>query len=188
MASAEARAAAHATLWATTAFARSGVATAARHVATDGAQELGKLRASAMRARRRLVNANEQLYFPAALLAGIFVQRHRLQLLSRGMQFTWTRPTPSTSGGRSRLLTRPTGSPPQKKQNSSRLRSSRRLPSTCRIGSRQWTLRRELCDLNSRRNERSRWRIPRIAPIGSSQVRGKTRRPTARPSSLRHHA
>jgi hypothetical protein len=99
-ASPEARAAAHAALLATAALGRSGVATAARHVTTDDAQELGEFRAFAVRAHRRLVATNEQLYFLAALLAGIFVQRHRLQLPSQGMQFTWRRSTPSTSGGR----------------------------------------------------------------------------------------
>jgi hypothetical protein len=50
-------------------------------VAADDAQELGKLRAFAVRAHRRLVATNEQLYFPAALLAGILIQRHWLRLL-----------------------------------------------------------------------------------------------------------
>ena len=59
MASTEARAAAHATLRATAALGRSGVATTARHVTTDDAQELGKFRALAVRALRRLVAANE---------------------------------------------------------------------------------------------------------------------------------
>ena len=48
MASAEARAAAHAALRATTALGRSGVATAARLVTTDDAQELGKRAVSRM--------------------------------------------------------------------------------------------------------------------------------------------
>ena len=48
MASAEARAAAHAALLATVALGRSGVATAARHVTTDDAQELGKRAVSRM--------------------------------------------------------------------------------------------------------------------------------------------
>ena len=59
MASTKARAAAHAALRATAAFGRDGVATAARHVATDDAQELGKLRAFAVRAHWLLVATNE---------------------------------------------------------------------------------------------------------------------------------
>jgi len=43
--------------------------------------------ASAVRARGLLIPAHEYLYFLAALLAGIFAQRHRFQLPSRGMQF-----------------------------------------------------------------------------------------------------
>jgi hypothetical protein len=50
-------------------------------VATDDAQELGELGALAVRAFRLLSPANEQLDCPAALLTGIFVQRHRLDLL-----------------------------------------------------------------------------------------------------------
>jgi hypothetical protein len=67
-------------LWATAALGRSGVSAAARHVAADHAQEFGELGALAVWALRLLVPANEQLDFPAALLAGIFVQRHRLRL------------------------------------------------------------------------------------------------------------
>ena len=48
MASTKARAAAHAALRATAALRRSGVATAARHVTTDDAQELGKRAVSRM--------------------------------------------------------------------------------------------------------------------------------------------
>ena len=59
MASTEAHAAAHAALRATAALSRSGVATAARHVTAEDAQELGKLRASAVRALGLLVTANE---------------------------------------------------------------------------------------------------------------------------------
>ena len=98
--SSKTRAAAHAALRATTAFGCSGVATATRHVAADDAQELGKPRALAVWAFGLLVAANEQLDFPAALLTGIFVQRHGFVSLSRGIQSTWTRLTPSTSGGR----------------------------------------------------------------------------------------
>jgi hypothetical protein len=50
-------------------------------VAADNAQELRELRALAVGADRLLVATNEQLDFPAALLAGIFVQRHWLRLL-----------------------------------------------------------------------------------------------------------
>ena len=49
-------------------------------MATNDAQELGELGALAVRALRLLVPANEQLDFPAALLTGIFVQRHRFRL------------------------------------------------------------------------------------------------------------
>jgi hypothetical protein len=47
----------------------------------DDAQELRELRALAVGAHRLLVATNEQLDFLAALLAGIFVQRHWLRLL-----------------------------------------------------------------------------------------------------------
>jgi len=46
----------------------------------DDAQELRELRALAVGAHRLLVATNEQLDFLAALLAGIFVQRHWLRL------------------------------------------------------------------------------------------------------------
>jgi hypothetical protein len=49
-------------------------------VAPDDAQELRELLAVAVRARRLLVAANQQFDFLAALVAGIFVQRHRLRL------------------------------------------------------------------------------------------------------------
>jgi hypothetical protein len=47
----------------------------------DDAQELRELGALAVGAHRLLVATNEQLDFLAALLAGIFVQRHWLRLL-----------------------------------------------------------------------------------------------------------
>ena len=59
MASTEARAATHAALRATAPLGRGGVATAAGHVTADDAQELGKLRAFAVRAHWLLVATNE---------------------------------------------------------------------------------------------------------------------------------
>ena len=59
MASPEARAAAHAALRATAALGRSGVATTTSHVTADDTQELGKLRALAVRALGLLIPANE---------------------------------------------------------------------------------------------------------------------------------
>ena len=80
-ASPEARAAAHAALRAATSLRGGGLAAAATgNVAPNDAQELGELRAVAGGALRLLIAANEQLNFLAALLAGIFVQRHRLGL------------------------------------------------------------------------------------------------------------
>jgi hypothetical protein len=79
--SSEARAAAHATLRAATGVPGSGVPAAAGDVAADNAQELRELGALAVRAHRLLVTTNQQLDFPAALLAGILIQRHWLRLL-----------------------------------------------------------------------------------------------------------
>jgi hypothetical protein len=59
MASTEARAAAHAALRAAATLGRNGVATAAGHMTADDTQELGKLRAFAVRAHWLLVAAHE---------------------------------------------------------------------------------------------------------------------------------
>jgi hypothetical protein len=58
-ASPEARAAAHAALRATAALGRSRVATTARRVTADDAQELGEFRAFAVRALGLLIPAHE---------------------------------------------------------------------------------------------------------------------------------
>jgi hypothetical protein len=68
-------------LRATTVATGSGIPTAVGDVAADNAQEFRELGALAVRAHRLLVTTNEQLDLPAALLAGIFVQRHQQRLL-----------------------------------------------------------------------------------------------------------